>query len=225
MLHTHLHISKNITELSFQEEWETAPHIIYPDGLGAVRDLMSLLPEIKRLNLKFFFDSTKPESYESVQILSSLGVYSGIVIHEGADWERLTDLMYYALCGRAPHAPVEPFQYVYDMYQRNLLVDYGKVFREKGEGRKEKEEGAKAESTKGRRREGAKAEGEEGAKQWQRFFYERSECAACEGWRICLGKYASLKDKTPCQTFMIELLEVIESLRFKKFKDLINLKI
>ena len=68
------------------------------------------------------------ESYEAVQILSSLGIYSGIVINENADWEKLSNLMYYALCGKALHAPVEPFQFVYEMYGRNRLVDYGRVY-------------------------------------------------------------------------------------------------
>ena len=105
MRHTTLHLPHPFTSISFQEAWKSTPHIIYPSGLGAVRDLIPLLPEIKRLNLKFFFDSAQEESYEAVQILSSLGVYSGIEINEDAHWERLTDLMYYALCDERPMHP------------------------------------------------------------------------------------------------------------------------
>jgi len=103
-------IRQDITEIDFQEEWRDSNLVVYANGLGKVRDLVGLLPVIKRLNLKFFLDGAKKENYEAVQILSSLGVYSGIVINEDSDWEKLTDLMYYALCGRVPHAPVEPFQ-------------------------------------------------------------------------------------------------------------------
>ena len=196
MEHKRLRIKKEITKIAFKEEWQEIPHVIYAGGLGAVRDLIELIPVIKKLNLKFFLDGAKKENYEAVQILSSLGIYSGIVIDEKADWERLTDLMFYALCGKVAHAPVEPFQYVYDMYNRNVLVDFGKVFFE-----------------------GCEVSGERcevrGVREWQRFFYEATPCAACEGWRICLGKYAGLEDKSGCSRFMAEWLNVVEDLRFK----------
>jgi len=185
MKHIRLHLKQNITSISFKEEWQNMPLVIHPKGLGKVRDLFGVLPAMKNLNVKFFLDGAKRESYEAVQILSSLGIYSGIVINENADWERLTDLMYYALCGKAPHAPIEPFQYVYDVYNRNRLVDYGIVYFD------------------------------EPLVAWQRFFYEPTPCAACAGWRICLGKYAALKDKSGCSAFSTELLNLIDSIKYK----------
>ena len=194
-----LHVNQTITSISWNEAWEHIPMVVYPQGLGAVRDLIALLPALKKLNVKFFLDAAQEQHYEAVQILSSLGIYCGVVISENADWEKLTDLMYYALCGKAPHAPIEPFQYIYDMYERNRLVDYGRVFLS-----------TEALST-------------QGAQSWQRFFYEATPCAACPAWRICIGKYAEMKDKTKCQNFMIELLQLVESLKFKvqgsKFKN------
>jgi hypothetical protein len=187
--------------------------------MESIRELICSLPEIKKKNVKFFLDGSVKENYDVVQVLSSLGVYSGIVINENADWERLTDLMYYALCGRVLHAPIEPFQYVYDRYERNNLVDYGTVFLEE-------EEAQKGEGAKGRkglpsvltdgREIGRKGEGakEEVDTSWQRFFYEGTPCAACAGWRICLGKYAGLEDKTGCQNFTLELLNLIESIKY-----------
>jgi len=115
-----LNIKQNITSLSFREKWKNIPLVIYPDGLGIVKDLKRILPVLKKMNVKFFLNCAKKQNYKAVQILSSLGIYSGIVIDENADWEKLTDLMYYALCGKVPHAPIEPFQFVYEMYQRNL---------------------------------------------------------------------------------------------------------
>ena len=205
-------INKNITEIDFKEEWRELNLVIHAEGLGKVRDLMGLLPVIKKLNLKFFLDGAKKENYEAVQILSSLGVYSGIVINIKADWEKLTDLMYYALCGRIPHAPIEPFQYVYDMYQRHILVDYGVVYSEKSAGVLgciDSCLNAKAQEVS----QGALSD--EPDKSWQRFFYEPTPCAACAGWRICLGKYQSLKDKSGCQKFTNEWLNLIENLKFK----------
>jgi hypothetical protein len=54
---------------------------------------------------------------------------------------------------------------------------------------------------------------------WQKFFYEATPCAACAGWRICMGKYAKMKDKTGCQNFTIELLNLIESMKAESKKE------
>ena len=212
-----LHVKQEITEIAFREEWQRIPLVVYPAGLGAVRDLIGLLPLLKKLNVKFFFDSALGHSYEAVQILSSLGIYSGIWINERADWEKLTDLMYYALCGKVVHAPIEPFQYLYDVYERNRLVDYGGVFFEDGEVFEvltAKNEGMfKVFDTE--HTEEAQRSTE---KNWQRFFYEATPCAACPGWRICMGKYANMKDKTPCQSFTTELLNLIETIKLRNLR-------
>ncbi|MDR2971933.1 MAG: hypothetical protein LBU83_08405 [Bacteroidales bacterium] len=200
-----LNVNQDITSINFKEEWGQIPLVIYPAGLGAVRDFVTLLPVLKKMNVKFFLDSAEQQNYEAVQILSSLGIYSGIVINKNADWEKLTDLMYYALCGKAAHAPIEPFQYLYDMYQRNLLVDYGTVFFENPE----MFDFLTAKSAKDMQR----AQRVKPIKTWQSFFYEATPCAACEGWRICLGKYAEIEDKIECQTFTIELLNLIENIK------------
>ncbi|MCL1851024.1 MAG: hypothetical protein FWF70_06465 [Bacteroidetes bacterium] len=215
---------KEVTSIVFKEEWQNMPLVIYASGLGKVRDLIRMLPLIKKLNVKFFLDSAVKESYEAVQILSSLGGYAGIVINKNADWEKLTDLMYYALCTRIPHAPIEPFQYVYDTYQYNTLVDYGAVFLENTKVFKV----FTTENTRfspfggGRGRSYHKGHNNHplppprGEKAWQEFFYEATPCAACEGWRICLGKFAAMEDKTGCRNFTIEWLHLMESIKFKK---------
>jgi hypothetical protein len=261
---------KEVASIVFKEEWRDIPLVIYASGLGKVRDLIGRLPLIKKLNVKFFLDSAVKENYEAVQILSSLGVYAGIVMNENADWEKLTDLMYYALCTRVPHAPVEPFQYVYEMYQRNRLVDYEKVFSildgdcdfttedtrfshfGGGRGRSyhkkhnihplpppagenllplppPKGDTQRTQSfeckeyilcdpcEKSLRPCGKKnVETYPHSKAWQEFFYEATPCAACEGWRICLGKFAAMEDKTGCRNFTVEWLNLVESIKFKK---------
>jgi len=204
-----LRVNQNITSMAFKEEWQGIPLVIYPSGLGWVRDLIGWLPVLKKLNVKFFMDSSVAQSYEAVQILSSLGLYSGIVINEHADWEKLTDLMYYALCGKVAHAPIEPFQYVYDMYKRNTLVDYGTVYFENPA---EFCVLCDAVFKKNRQHRDPKST-EKHSKSWQKFFYEATPCAACAGWRICMGKYARLENKTKCAQFTSEWLKIIETLK------------
>ena len=207
-----LTVNRDITSLTFREEWQTIPLVVYPSGLGAVKDLIGLLPLLKKLNVKFFFDGEKPESYEAVQILSSLGIYSGIVINEKAIWEKLTDVMYYALYGRVPHAPIEPFRYVYDMYAPKKLVDYGTVYLhnpilfEIVSAETYLTHPLVSSST---------CSLVPSSTRWQKFFHQATPCAACEGWRICLGKYANMKDKTKCSNFTTSFLQIIETLKYK----------
>ena len=207
-----LHVKQNITSISWSEAWEKIPLVVYPQGLGAVRDLIVLLPVLKKLNVKFFLDAAQEQHYEAAQILSSLGIYCGMVISENADWEKLTDLMYYALCGKALHAPIEPFQYVYDMYEPRKLVDYGRVF---FNGEKFVRVDVQSEQSEQSGQGEQSGQSELSAKPWQQFFYEATPCAACAGWRICMGKYEHIENKNQCQTFTTELLQLVENIRFK----------
>jgi len=197
-----------ITKIAFKKEWKNIPLVIYPNGLGAIDDLIAGLPLIKKLNVKFFLNGAKKENCKAVQTLSSLGIYSGIVIDENADWEKLTGLMNYTLCEKVMHAPIEPFQFVYEMYNRNVLVDYGRVFFDDSEQFVGVDEAFFC-------TEKHRGVTEKHRENRQRFFYEPTTCAACEGWRICLGKYAALEDKSGCQKFMANLLIVVENLRFE----------
>jgi radical SAM protein with 4Fe4S-binding SPASM domain len=225
-----INIKQEITSIDFKEEWQNVPLVIYTDELGRVRDLIRLIPLLKKLNVKFFLNGTKKQNYEAVQILSSLGIYSGIVIDENSDWEKLTDLMYYSLCGKVIHAPIEPFQYVYDTYVKNTLVDYGTVFfNNPAKFLYVSGNGQVAFSKQNLEQKNffldhvdkineldKNADYQQYTKSWQAFFYEPTPCAACAAWRICLGKYAHLKDTSLCQSFAVELLDTIENRKFKK---------
>jgi radical SAM protein with 4Fe4S-binding SPASM domain len=54
-------------------------------------------------------------------------------------------------------------------------------------------------------------------KSWQSFFYEPTQCASCAAWRICLGKFASLKEKL-CQSFVEEWLDALRLVSLDKNK-------
>ena len=225
-----LNINQTIISIPFKEEWQEIPLVIYPENLGLVRDLVGLLPILRKLNIKFFLDGAIEQNYEASQILSSLGIYSGIVINENANWERLTDLMYYALCGKSTHAPIEPFQYAYDMYERNTLVDYNTVyFNNPTKFLYVSDDGQVAFSKQHLEEKkffldniekinelDENIEYQKYIKSWQKFFYEPTQCAACTAWRICMGKYAGLENINVCQDFSTDLLNVIESKKFKK---------
>jgi hypothetical protein len=192
-----VHVNQDITEIPFTEELPKIPLVFYPTGLGDIKKLSSLLPILKKLNIKFFLDCEKKQNYEAIETLSSLGIGSGIIINENADWEKLIRLVYFALCSKEPHASIEPFQYLSDIYDKNTFIDYGTVFFNDRNVFKYLDKNKQV------------------IKSWDQFFYETRSCASCAGWRICLGKYAGLKDKTGCKKFTIEMLKLIESIKIK----------
>jgi hypothetical protein len=193
-----IRVKQEITTIPFKKEWRKIPLAIYPDGLGAVRDLMGLLTLLKTLNIRFFLDGAMKQNYEAVQILSSLGIFSGIIINESADWKKLTNLMYYALYSKVPHAPIEPFQYLYSIYTENSFANYDTVFfNDPSVFRYLDDE-------------------DQVAKSWRKSFREVTSCSACAGWQICMGKYAGLEDKTGCREFTIEWLNHINKIKFKR---------
>jgi radical SAM protein with 4Fe4S-binding SPASM domain len=217
-----IHSTQDIASIEFKEEWENIPIVVYASELGKVRDLINKLPLIEKLNIKFFLHPETEQNYSGIQILSSLGIYSGIVINENADWEKLEDLMYYALLGRATHAPIEPFQYVYDLYVDNAMVDYGTVYFNNPSRFLYVDESGKIAFSKNDLQtqsfflndisELANLEKnvlyKQKIKTWQSFFYEPTQCASCAAWRICLGKFVSLEEKQ-CQSFIEEWLDIL----------------
>lgn len=224
-----IHSTQDIASIEFKEEWENIPIVVYASELGKVRDLINKLPLIEKLNIKFFLRPEIEQNYSAIQILSSLGIYSGIVINENADWEKLKDLMYYSLFGRIMHAPIEPFQYVYDLYVDNAMVDYSTVFFDNPNKFLHVDENGKMAFSK----QDLQAQNfflndineltdleknvvyKQKTKAWQSFFYEPTQCASCAAWRICLGKFASLKEKS-CQSFIEEWLDALRLIKTKK---------
>jgi hypothetical protein len=65
---------------------------------------------IKRLNITFIFTANNHQSIIDAQILSSLGIHSGITLPaETCNWDNLTNLITYTFYGIMPHSAIEPF--------------------------------------------------------------------------------------------------------------------
>ena len=229
-----VHSTHDIASIEFNEEWKDIPIVVYATELGKVRDLISKLPLIQKLNIKFFLHPEFEQNYSAIQILSSLGVSSGIVINENADWEKLKKMMYYSLFGKVSHAPIEPFQYVHDLYDvfelymRDAVIDYDSVYFNNpskylyvnGDGKiaftkkdleaqsfflNDIDEMVDKESN---------VLYNQKIKSWQSILSEPTKCGECTAWRICMGKFLSSKDKL-CQSFTQEWIEAVDASKRK----------
>ncbi|MGA3009642.1 MAG: hypothetical protein ABSD72_05215 [Terracidiphilus sp.] len=218
-----------VEAVPWEDAWKGIPILLTAPAAGEFRKLVHKLPLLKTLNLKIYLSATD-ENIRDARILSSLGVSCVLRIEAGAvDWEALTDLMTYALCARAPHAPIDPFDYIARKYDAREHLKWGGVYLEDAEKYfhldKEKNVALSAKEALarqfiGRLDEIEKAEPEEIAQRadaWSRNFTGNSPCATCEGFKICMGSFRPEDGKTEgCKAFFSETIETLGELYAQK---------
>jgi hypothetical protein len=218
-----------VDAVPWEDGWKGIPILLTAPATGEFRRLVHKLPLLKSLNLKIYLNATA-ENIRDVRILSSLGVSCALRIAPGAvDWEALADLMTYALCARAPHAPIDPFDYIARKYDARMHLKWGAVYlddadryfhldKEKNVALSAKE--ALAGQFIGRLDEIERAEPEEivqRANAWSRNFTGISPCATCEGFKICMGSFRPEDGKTEgCKAFFSETIETLGELYAQK---------
>ena len=214
-----------VDAVPFEDGWSGIPILLTAPAAGEFRSIVHKLPLLRSLNLKIYLSSTN-ENIRDARILSSLGLSCALRIEPGAvDWEALSDLMTYALCARAPHAPIDPFDYISRNYDSKVHLKWGAVYlddpekyfhldKEKNVALSAKE--ALARQFIGRLDEIEKAEPEEIARRtdaWSRNFTGFSPCATCEGFKLCMGSLRPEDEITEgCTAFFSETLETLEAL-------------
>jgi hypothetical protein len=215
-----------LSAIEYSEAWGQTAVMVQSPSMGNLRGLMAKLDAVARLNVRLCLPASKPESYVSLQILSSLGVGCGLYFDgRPISWDGMSDLLHYAIYTKVPHAPIEPFDYVASHFQHGEKIDFSDVYydnpltcaRVDAQGRvslcaKDAAEGVflgtgagwlddRLERPEYRRHEAA----------WQTHFLQRTPCASCIGWRICLGKFADGEDGAAgCSAVFAEWLEASE---------------
>lgn len=224
-----------VTDLDFPQENCVLPIALFAPELGRFRNLVSKLQILKQMNIRIYLPIDCEENFSSLRILSSLGIASAAVFPSGNnDWERVSDLMTYALMGRVSRAPIEPFNYLAERYSANLRNDFSAVyFNDPTRYIHVDQEGRIALSTQELADQqfisaqikdlDSLSENEmyrDRQESWRRFFLQTEGCAYCEAWRICLGRFsAHRRENEGCSDFFKEFLEAIElcqSLKMRK---------
>lgn len=236
---THIHslivLSKvPVADVSFAKEYRDLPVALFSPRLGRFRDLVPRLQILKQMNIRIYLPFDTDQNISGLRILSSLGIASTAVLkHPNIDWERLSDLMVYALLGIVPRAPIDPFQYLADRYSPNARNDFSAVyFDDPSRYVHVDDNGHIALSSRelADRKFIADSISElhfltenrlylDRLESWRRFFLQTEGCAFCEAWRICLGKFNSNNGLDHgCSVFFKEFLETIEQYRSLKVK-------
>lgn len=231
-----LDFAQPLTALPIGDNWDGIPVLLMVSAVGEFRGVVSKLPALKKPNLRVALPSCK-DNLRDARILASVGVYCSIFIERGGmdgsvDWDELSDLMTYALCARVPHAPVDPFDYISRHYDPMTHLKWDAVYLENPEEYfhldTEKNvalssKDAFARHFIGRLDEVEKEEPPEvirRADAWSNLFLEKSVCATCEGFKLCMGKYLPKDGKADgCASFFAEMFEVLGELETLKEKS------
>lgn len=218
-----------LASLPLKQEWEQTRLVVYARGLGLFRDLFSRLEILRGLGLQVFLPLAPIESLTALRILASVGVSCGVRFGDSPPpWQELNDLLHYAAYSPAPHAAIQPFQFVLREYDPRRITDYAAVYFD--DPRRFLHVSADGRIALSRRDLGNGtflAEGLESINKipaspvyrerltaWQALFREWHPCASCSAWRVCGGKFsATRKDDGECVTFFKALLAAAEYAR------------
>jgi hypothetical protein len=208
--------------------WGHAHLTLYVSELGLFRDVDPYIKQLRAANLKIFMPAATPENFAGLRILSSLGITSGLLFDgQMPDWERVSDLMHYAVYGKYPHAPIEPFYFVTRHYQPTAQLDFGAVyFDDPTKYLHVSKEGYIASNRRNLMGNYFMSEDladlenivensryQEALQEWRRFFLQNDGCAYCGAWRVCMGRFADHAADGTCEKLFSDLMEAAEFVR------------
>jgi hypothetical protein len=219
-------LDEPLSSISFEEDWTDTPISLFLPRLGAFREFADKLDVTKRMSLRVFLSTDFSENCTSLRILASLGVHCGVVFgKKPVDWELLGELAHYAIYGRAPHATIEPFQYIASQYVPKEFTDFGSVYFDNparylhidamGRLALTHEKLAAGDFVSESLDDVESIEENEQYKKhlksWQTFFLRDSVCACCPAWRVCLGKFVPGGGDAPgCRQCFADLMDAAE---------------
>lgn len=217
---------KPLCVLSFKEEWVNLPLAVYAEEFGEYKDLLTQLERLKKANVRIFLSTQHAFNYTGLRILSSLNISCGLYFNGGIpDWERLNDLMHYAIYSRTRHAPVEPFNWLVSHYLPAGYTEYNTVYFDDPARYihvNEKEQIALTGSDLSAGNfigEGIETLENINADDLYADFFNRrydtmqqlDECAYCPAFRICLAKFSHLRNKKKtCRPFFSDFMDAAD---------------
>jgi hypothetical protein len=217
---------KALSDIDFREEWEKIPLALYTPDFGAYKNFLHKLNTLRKLNIRIFLSSDNDFNFTALKMLSSLNINCGLYFdNEPFNWELINDLMHYSVYSNTRHAPVEPFAWLTTNYEPAEYNDFSSVYFNDPSRflyLNEKEQIALTEKDFLNNNfigEGLNAlENITGNKNYidsQNTRYEimlrMDECAFCQAFRICQGKFSDLANKNEtCKPFLSDLLDAAD---------------
>lgn len=104
----------SVSQIEFKEEWAEIPLIIFAYNIGDYDNFFFKVNAIRHLNIRIYLSCTSSTVFSDLKILSSMGVDCGIQFDavEKIEDDKLLDLASYYYMSPAPHATIEPFEFI-----------------------------------------------------------------------------------------------------------------
>ena len=104
----------SVSQIEFKEEWAEIPLVIQAYNIGNYDHFFFKVNAIRHLNVRIYLSSTSSTVFSDLKIMSSLGVDCGISLEPDSKIEddKLLDLASYYYMSPAPHATMEPFEFI-----------------------------------------------------------------------------------------------------------------
>jgi hypothetical protein len=214
-----------LADMEFDDRHQGIPLAVMAPALGRFRDLARHLDRLRTLNLRVYLPCHRSDNLTGLRILSSVGIACGADFRDGGpDWQSLADLAAYAVLERAPHAAIEPFAFMAANYPACRYLDWGRVIFDDPRhflhldawGRVALSRAELAQNlfvAQSLNEIGVPAEFapiRDRLRSWQHFFIDNHPCAACAGWRLCLGKFSQdLAANAGCAEFFTEMIDLV----------------
>jgi hypothetical protein len=218
-----------LSDVPFRGEWERVPVALYARRLGRFSDFMAVRRRLQQLDVRVFLSAHEDSAATELKILASIGVSCGVHFgDEPIDWDRINDLMHYALYSRTSHAPVEPFRYAATTYDPARFADLARVYFDSPDAylhvdRDRNVALTASDLARGRfvghgidALEAIQANGvaKEHARRWQIHMLRRDRCSFCIAFRLCVGLFAYQRDRGDgCERFFADLMDAVEHAR------------
>jgi hypothetical protein len=115
-----------VSDIPFESSWAAAPLTIFAERFGEFRNMLDGIATMKSIRMRIFISSDDTTATTGIKILASMGIPSGIWFGaEKIQWDKINDLMHYALLSNTAHASVEPFRSVSDNYKATEYTEFG----------------------------------------------------------------------------------------------------
>ena len=219
-----------LSQIHITEEILNFPLVVKIKGMGDFKELIRKFPVLKKLKARFFFSTDQADTFQNIQILSSLGVDTGFYFGtKPVNWQQATDLLTYSFYAKTKHAYIQPFYYLSENYQATKMNNFNDVYYnnpekflhidDNGKIYLTREDISKGENIeidlKDIDRINETNEYKEKIHAWQEHFIVGTKCAYCKAWRVCLGHFSN-EDKDDCKIFFTELMDAIDYSKINK---------
>ena len=185
----------SLETIDVNPDWGETPVILYINRLGQFRNVHPKIELLKRLNVIVIFTGTGNQACKDAQILSSLGIHTGIEFTPDSE---LSD----SVLDPALAAFINPERYIHIDKEMNMAFTDEDL-----------KNGNHLTVTFPHLRSEEFAEPAEAySHRWQEMFVDSHPCTFCPAFRVCMGYFC--KGEAPkddrCKKVMTELLESIE---------------